>query len=106
MAKAAPKRPAKAPAKTASNSRGGMKPVLLAAGLGLYWFVEYQDIGGSPEVPMWGYAATLGVRLLANFVGAWVLVSALQLLLALCRLGFAYARGWMLQRGSERSTAG
>jgi len=94
MAKTAAKRPA---AKTAApKSAGGMKPVLLAAGLGLYWFVEYQDHGSPTEMPMWGYAMMIGVRLLADFVGAWVLVSALQLVLALAKLGASYLRGlWM-----------
>jgi hypothetical protein len=45
----------------------------------------------------------LGVRLLADFVGAWVVVSALQLVLALGRLGVAYLRGLMLQQGSGSS---
>jgi hypothetical protein len=50
-------------------------------------------------MPIWAYAATIGVRLLADFVGAWVVVSALQLALALGRLGVVYARGWIMQRG-------
>jgi hypothetical protein len=100
MAKSAPKRPAKPAPKSADKSRGGsIKPVLLAAGLGLYWFVEYQDLGDMTAMPMWGYATTVGVRLLADFVGAWVVVSALQLALALGRLGVVYLRGWMMQRG-------
>ncbi len=96
MAKSAPKRPAKAaPPK---KNRGGMRPVLLAAGLALYWFVEYQDLGSAADLPMWGYITMIGVRLAADFVGAWVLVSALQLLLALARLGVTYVRGlWPLE---------
>jgi hypothetical protein len=100
MAKSAPKRPVKpAPKSAANSSGGGIKPVLLAAGLGLYWFVEYQDLGDLTPMPIWAYATTVGVRLLADFVGAWVVVSALQLALALGRLAIAYARGWMTQRG-------
>jgi hypothetical protein len=91
MAKSA-KRSAKAPPK-----RSAMRPVLLAAGLGLYWFVEYQDAGGTADVPMWGYMTMVGLRLLADFVGAWLIVSALQLALALGRLGLAYLRGLWLQ---------
>jgi hypothetical protein len=99
MAKSAPKRPVKPAPKSAAKSGGGIKPVLLAAGLGLYWFVEYQDLGDLTPMPTWAYAATVGVRLLADFVGAWVVVSALQLALALGRLGVVYLRGWMVQRG-------
>jgi len=91
MAKTA-KRPTKAPPK-----RGAMRPVLLAAGLGLYWFVEYQDAGGATDVPMWGYLTMVGVRLLADFVGAWVIVAAVQLGLGLGRLGLSYLRGLWLQ---------
>ena len=91
MAKSA-KRPAKAPPK-----RSAMRPVLLAAGLGLFWFVEYQDTGGAAEMPMWGCMMMVAVRLLADFVGAWVIVSALQLALSLGRLGLAYLRGLWLQ---------
>lgn len=93
MAKTA-KRPV---AKPAPPNRGALRPVLLAAGLGLYWFVEYQDPGGMADVPMWGYVMLVLVRLLADFVGAWVIVSALQLALALARLGVAYLRGLWLQ---------
>jgi hypothetical protein len=91
MAKTA-KRPAKA-----ASTRGALRPVLLAAGLGLYWFVEYQDSGGATDVPMWGYMMMVAVRLLADFVGAWVIVSALQLMLVVGRLGLSYLRGMWLQ---------
>lgn len=96
MAKTAARRApaAKAPA---AKRGGAMKPVLLAAGLSLYWFVEYQDAGGAVDVPVWGYAVMVGVRLLADFVGALVIVSMLQLLLMLGRLAFAYLRGLLLQ---------
>ena len=92
------KKPAKAAA--TPKSRGGLRPVFLAAGLGLYWFVEYQDPVGAADMPMWGYATTIGVRLLADFVGALVIVSALRLALALARLGFGYLRGMWLQESS------
>lgn len=105
MAKSAPKRPAKPAPKSAGKNGGGIKPVLLAAGLGLYWFVEYQGLGDAESMPMWGYAATVGVRLLGDFVGAWVIVSALQLALALGRLAVAYLRGWMMQQGGGSSAA-
>jgi hypothetical protein len=96
MAKTAAKRPVKARPKRVA----AVRPVLLAAGLALYWFVEYQDAGGTMNVPMWGYVTVVGVRLLADFVGAWVIVSALQLALALGRLGFSYVRGlWPQESG-------
>jgi hypothetical protein len=92
MAKAA-KRPPKAP-----SNRGAMRPVLLAAGLAVYWFVEFQDAGGAVNAPMWGYMVMVGVRLLADFIGAWVVVSAVQLALALGRLGLSYVRGlWSVE---------
>jgi hypothetical protein len=84
-------------ARSARNSAsptklGGLRPVLLALGLGLYWFVEYQDGSGEVDAPMWGYLIMSGVRLLAAFVGAWFVVSALLLALALIRLGLSHLR--------------
>lgn len=73
--------------------------MLLAVGLGLYWFVEHQDGGGDPDVPMWGYLVTIGVRLLAAFVGAWLIVSAIQLAIGLIRFALAYVRSLWLQEG-------
>jgi hypothetical protein len=96
MAKTAAKRPSSAKAPAAPRGRA-MRPVLLAAGLGLYWFVEHQDTGSTTDVPMWGYAVMVGVRLLADFVGALVIVSALHLVLVLGRLLFAHLRGLWLQ---------
>ena len=74
-----------------------MKPALLAAGLGLYWFVAYQDGGGVEDAPMWGYLAMGALRLLADFVGAWLIISGLQLALTLGKLGFGYVRALWLQ---------
>jgi len=74
-----------------------MRPIFLAAGLGLYWLVEHQDFGSANEMPVWGYGVTIGLRLLADFVGAWIIVSALQLLLALAKLGVSYLRGLWVQ---------
>jgi hypothetical protein len=90
MARSA-KRPQSAP------KLGPMRPVLLAAGLGLFWFAEYQDGGGAEGAPMWGYLVGGGVRVLADFVGAWFIVSALQLGLALLRFGVTYIRGLWVQ---------
>ena len=94
MAKTAAKRPVSAP------KRGAMRPALLAAGLGLYWFVEYQDAGtADADMVMWGYLMMVGVRLLADFVGAWVVVSAVQLAIALGRVAMTYLRTAWLQAG-------
>ena len=76
-----------------------MRPILLALGLGLYWFVEYQDAGGDPDAPMWGSLIMGGARLLAGFVGAWFLVSALQLAILSIRLFLAYLRTLWPQEG-------
>jgi hypothetical protein len=84
----------------AQPKKGGMRPVLLAAGLGLFWFVQYQNAGGvEGDMAMWSYLVTVGVRLLADFVGAWVIVSAVQLAIALARLGLTYLRTMWLQEG-------
>ncbi|HXC30280.1 MAG TPA: hypothetical protein VNV38_20170 [Stellaceae bacterium] len=99
MAKTA-KRAAAAKPPSAPRGGGATRPILLAAGLGLFWFVEYQDIGSAADVPMWGYAMIVGVRLLADFIGAWVIVSAVQFLLIVGRLLIAYVRGLWLQASS------
>jgi hypothetical protein len=79
------------PPKKPSN-KGALRPVLLAAGLGLFWFVEYQDAGGDVSGPMTAYLVMTGVRLLADFVGAWMALSALQLVFAFARFGVVYLR--------------
>jgi hypothetical protein len=96
MAKSSAKRAsaAKAPAATGG---GAMRPMLIAAGLSLYWFVAYQGAAGTTDVPVWVYAIVIGMRLLADFVGALVIVYALQLLLVLTRLAVSYLRGLWLQ---------
>lgn len=100
MAKTAAKRTAAKTAGAASR-RGPIRPMLLAAGLALYWFVEFQDLSGIADAPMWGYAVAFGVRLLTDFIGALVVVSALQLLLVLGRLAVGYLRGLWLQASSR-----
>lgn len=80
-------------------TKPAMKPVLLAAGLGLYWFVAYQDGGGDLDAPMWGYLANAALRLIADFVGAWLIITALQLVLALGKVGFGYVRALWVQAG-------
>ena len=67
--------------------------MLLAGGLGLLWFVQYQQGGPAAEGgPVWSHAAVLGSRLLADFVGAWVVIALVQLVFALIRAGFAQLR--------------
>jgi len=67
--------------------------MLLAGGLGLLWFVMYQQGGPADEGgPVWSHAAVLGSRLLADFVGAWVVIALLQLVFALIRAAFAQFR--------------
>jgi hypothetical protein len=69
------------------------RPVLLAGGLGLLWFVQYQQGGPADEVgPAWSHMVVLGSRLLADFVGAWVVIALLQLVFALIRAAFAQLR--------------
>jgi hypothetical protein len=85
------------PAKSAKNVTA-MRPLLLAAGLGLYWFVVYQDGVGEANAPVWGYMVMVGLRLAADVVGAWIVVAALQLVLALAKVGLTYARSlWMTE---------
>lgn len=76
-----------------------MKPVLLAAGLGLYWFVAHPDGSGDVDAPMWGFLTMAALRLLADFVGAWLIISALQLAIALGKIGLTYLRALWLQAG-------
>lgn len=98
MAKTARRPAAKAPA---AKRGGALRPVLLAAGLAIYWFVEHQDIGSATDAPIWGYGVIIGVRLLVDFVGALVLVAALQLFWVSSRLAVAYLRGVWLQVSSR-----
>ena len=63
-----------------------VRPALLAGGLGLMWFVQFQQVSGDPEAPAWGYGLALGLRLLADIVGAWIVIAVVQLLFACGRL--------------------
>jgi len=67
-----------------------MRPSLLALGLALMWFVERQTGEAAANAPVWGIALVAGGRVFVDFVGAWVCISALRLVLALGRLGLAY----------------
>jgi hypothetical protein len=77
---------------------GGLRPLLLALGLGLYWFVEHPD-AAEVEAPMWGYLTVAGLRLLTDIIGAWFAISALRLVLALAGLGWTYLRTLWPQEG-------
>jgi hypothetical protein len=69
-----------------------MRRFLLAAGLGLMWFALVQDSATGAGAPIWGVAVVLAVRFLADFVGAWLVLSILQLVLTLGRLGLSQLR--------------
>jgi len=85
------KKNAKSP-KTAPP-RKPLRPLLLAGGLGLVWFIEYQQpVVAPPGGPPWSYALVLGVCLLADIVCARVLIALAQLLFAAGRLGLARLR--------------
>jgi hypothetical protein len=70
-----------------------MRRFLLAAGFGLMWFALVQDSATGTGAPIWGVAVILAVRLLADFIGAWLVLSTLQLVLTLGRLGLSRLRG-------------
>lgn len=85
--------------KGSSNGGSSIRPMLLAAGLGLIWFAEFQDNTAVPTgAPDWAVAAIFGARLFADIVGALVLLSVLRLVLTVTRL--AVVR-WRLQRQLE-----
>ncbi len=85
MARSA-KRPQEAP------KRKPVRPVLLAGGLGLMWYVHFQSGMTVPDAPPWSFALITGVRVVADIVGAWVVISLAQLCFALGRLGWAQLR--------------
>jgi len=87
MAKSS-RRPAAQPKK-----RKAFRPALLAGGLGLLWFVQYQQGGPADEAgPVWAHGAVLGTRLIADIVGAWVVIAVAQLVVALGRQAFRQLR--------------
>jgi hypothetical protein len=69
-----------------------MRRFPLAAGLGLMWFALVQDSATGAGAPIWGVAVILVVRLLTDFIGAWLVLSILQLVLTLSRLGLGQLR--------------
>ncbi|HEX3860960.1 MAG TPA: hypothetical protein VHY35_04655 [Stellaceae bacterium] len=79
----------------AADAKKGVafRPILLAAGLGLLWFVEFPQAGApADDAPAWAFAALTGGRLLADFVGGWVFVSLLRLAFAIQRYAIARVR--------------
>jgi hypothetical protein len=82
----------------AGQRPGGMRPVLLGAGLGLFWFVEVQENTIVADAPAWGYMVMLGMRLLVDFIGGWLVVSAVRLVFELGRLAITFIRAnWRLE---------
>lgn len=75
----------------ARSARNGvaMRPFLLAAGLGVFWFAEARESGLRIDAPALGLALVLASRLLVDLVGGWVVVSAVRIVLELARLGQA-----------------
>ena len=69
-----------------------MRPFLLAGGIALMWFVQFQETGVDGDAPAWAMAIVLGARLVVDFVGAWLALSVLRLLFAIGRLGLTQLR--------------
>ncbi|HJU20324.1 MAG TPA: hypothetical protein VJ770_28045 [Stellaceae bacterium] len=65
---------------------GAVRPFLLAAGLGLFWFTETPEIGLPAHVPVWGVAMVVASRLLLDCVGGALIVSIACVIVALGRL--------------------
>jgi hypothetical protein len=63
-----------------------VRPFLLAAGLALTWFVLFQEGGVEGDAAPWIVATVIAVRLLVDFVGAWIVLSISRLAFALSRL--------------------
>jgi hypothetical protein len=76
-----------------------VRPCLLAGGLALLWFVQFQDVGVDGEAPIWGVALVIGLRLLADFIGAWVALSVLRLALAFGVMGLTHIRAYWPREG-------
>ncbi len=69
-----------------------MRPFLLAAGLALMWFALFQDTEIGANLPVWGMAALIGSRLLADLVVAWLGLTVVRLAVALAQLGWVQLR--------------
>jgi hypothetical protein len=73
-----------------------VRPYLLSGGLALIWFAQFQDMRVDGDAPAWGIAAVMAIRLVADFVAAWLVVSLLRLAVAAGRLG------WLRLRASRQ----
>ena len=69
-----------------------VRPFLLAGGFALIWFTQFQDAGVDGDAPAWSVAVVLVIRLLVDFIGAWVALSVFRLVFALARLGLTWLR--------------
>jgi hypothetical protein len=69
-----------------------VRPFLLAGGLALIWFVQFQAVGVDGEAPPWAFAIVAVGRLVVDFIGAWVALSVVRLVIALARLGLIHLR--------------
>jgi hypothetical protein len=85
------------PAKRPREHRdgGGIRPVLLAGGIALMWFVQFQQAPAAADAPSWGLGLVFAGRLLADFVGASVAVTFVRLGLGAARVALAQ---WRVQR--------
>jgi hypothetical protein len=88
------------PANRPRERRGssGIRPMLLAGGMALMWFVEFQGMALPINVPSWGMPLIIIGRLFADFVGAALVVALVRLGLAVTRLALAH---WQAQRSGE-----
>ncbi|GEM_PF-2727660 len=85
-------RSARRPPPAAAPPRKPVRPLLLAGGLGLLWFARFQQGGAEPEAPAWGHWLILAAQLLADIVGAWIVVALAQLGIAVARVALAHLR--------------
>jgi hypothetical protein len=88
------RRPTEPPAEHWSDGFGihAVRPFLLAGGLALVWFVQFQEAGVEADAPAWGLGIVLVVRLLTDFIGPWVALSMLRLVVVLGRVGLIRLR--------------
>ena len=74
-----------------------MRPFLLAGGLALIWFAQFQEAGVGGDAPAWAFAIVAVGRLVVDFIGAWVALSVIRLVIALGRLGSIHLRTYWHQ---------
>ena len=81
-----------------SRNKGGLRPMFVAGGLGLLWFVKFQAGPLPVGVPGWGVSLLLAGQLAADFVCAAVVVAAVRLAWSAVHLGVA---NWRSMRRRE-----